>query len=347
MFYKVSLSLSLLALTAFLITGCQDHQNPAPPTPALTSTTLATGLKGLIGVETDSQGRVWITESGTGQNDGRVSMVGPNGTIYPAITGFDSEIFQGEPNGLNHLLFADGWLYILGSHSRLYKANVSGFQPGSAPVLASSLALEDKKQFLLDYKFTNDPSRFLKDTEDTHLYNMILGPDGALYFTDAGTNAIIRRSKTGDWSVVAEVPGIPSPLAPLPAFVESVPTGITFNGKDFIITTLLGFPFPANSALIYKMTTSGVLTTFPMKFTSLVDVENDGNGGMLVLQHGVFGPMGFMENTGKLIRTNGTTSTDLITGLNKATDLKVVDNHTAYLTTLEDGTSGILRKITF
>lgn len=329
---------------AILVTSClQDHQISGPSTPSLTSTTLAMGLPGIIGLDTDSQGRVWITQAGSGKNDGVVSMIGANGVAYPAITGFDSEVFGTEINGLNHLLFADGWLYILGSHSRLYKVNVTGFKPGDAPMMASGLVPEDKKQFLLDYNFTSDPGKFLSDTQDTHLYNMALGPDGALYFTDAGTNAIIRRSKTGDWSVMAEVPGIPSPLAPLPAFVESVPTGITFNGKEFLITTLLGFPFPANSAVVYKMSTSGVLTAYPKRFTSLVDVENDGNGGMLLLEHGVFGPMGFAANSGRLIRSDGTNSEVLLDKLNLPTDLKIADSHTAYLTNLP----GTIQKITF
>ena len=95
-------------------------------------------------------------------------------------------------------------LYILGSHSRFYKANVASFKPGDTPLLAKNLPVEDMKQFILDYKFA-------QDTEDTHLYNMTLGPNGDIYFTDAAANAIVRRTKAGAWSVFADVPGIKNP----------------------------------------------------------------------------------------------------------------------------------------
>ncbi|UFH53929.1 ScyD/ScyE family protein [Spirosoma sp. KNUC1025] len=336
--YKLNLSISLL--TALTIAGCQDHQIPSAP-PQLNVTTLASNLASPISVESDGKGRVFVIEQGTGKNDGRLSEITPDGKVYPIITGFHSEVFQGsELSGPDHILYANGWLYIL-TDKGLYTINVAAIKTGSPAIDASTLTPEFIQQWVINHNFTND-------TGESHLYNMVMGPDGALYITDAAANAIIRRSSTGALSVMAEVPSVanPNPAGPPPGppFIQAVPTGITFDGTNFRISTLIGFPFPVGTAVIYKMDLSGNLSVYQKGFTSLVDIENDGNGQSLVLRHGVFGAMGFGANTGQLIRANGTTSTVLLDNLNLPTDLKMSDSHTAYLTSLGNGT---VSKITF
>ena len=338
MFSKQTLSVSLLA--AFLITGCQDHQIPSSPS-NLTVTTLATGFKIPIGVETDGKGRIFVTEQGTGQNDGVVSEVTPDGKVYPIVTGLYS--FKRPDNELDatdHLLYSGGLLYILNAKG-LYTIDISTFKTGSTPIQAANLTPENIQKYVIDYTFT-------EDTGESHLYNMVLGPDGALYITDAAANAIIRRSKTGELSVLTPVPGIknPNPAGPPPGppFIQSVPTGITFDGHQFLISTLLGFPFPAGKALLYQMDLSGKIGVYQQSFNSLVDVENDGSGKPLVLEYAVFGPTGFMPNTGRLLRANGTSSDVLLDKLNMPTDVKIVDSHTAYITSMGDGA---LLKVTF
>lgn len=323
-----------------LLTACQDHQTTAPPVqPSLT--TITKGLVGLIGVDTDACGRVFVTEQGTGSNDGRVSEITPDGKVHPLITGLYSfKRADGELDATDHLKVVDEVLYILNPKG-LYTFNLASYKTGNAPVPASSLTPQNIQKFVIDYTFT-------EDTGESHLYNMVLGPDGALYFTDAAANAIVRRSKTGELSIVTAVPGItnPNPAGPPPGppFIQSVPTGITFDGKQFAISTLLGFPFPSGKALIYRMDLSGKLTVFQQTFNSMVDIENDGNGNYLVLEFAVFGPTGWTPNTGRLLRAKGASSDVLLNNLNLPTDLKIVDAHTAYLTSLGDGT---LSKITF
>ena len=114
---------------------------------------------------------------------------------------------------------------------------------------------------------------------------MTLGPDGALYFADAGANAIIRRSKTGDLSVLAEIPGVANPTPVGPPVVQSVPTGIVYDGQKFLISTLLGFPFPSGKAVIYQMDLSGKVSVYQQGFTSLVAVKpnSDATQGPLVV----------------------------------------------------------------
>lgn len=318
-----------------LLTSCEDHRIQVFET--IKVTPFATGLAGPLGLEKDTGGHIWVAEAGSGQNDGRISMLTPDGKAHPVITGFDSEIIlQGELNGLNHILFADGILYILGSNSRLYKANVTGFKPGNTPTQAKDLPVEDMKKFILDHKF-------VQDTEDTHLYNMTLGLGGDLYFTDAGANAIIRRTKAGVWSVFAVIPGIKNPTPVGPPFVESVPTGIVFDGQKFLISTLLGFPFPANAALIYQMDQAGVVSVYQGGFTTLVDINLTSDPGVLVVQHGVFGAMGFAPNTGQIRRVANNGSSVAVDGLNLPTDLVQMDAHTYYVS----GLDGSVKKVTY
>ncbi|AKD57909.1 ScyD/ScyE family protein [Spirosoma radiotolerans] len=328
-----------LFLTGSLLTGCQDHRIPTAVQPTIT--TLTTGLIAPIGVETDASGRIFVTEQGTGNNDARVLEITPDGKTHPLITGMYSfKRPDGELDATDHLLAANGMLYVLNAKG-LYTLDLTSFKTGDAPIPASSMTPENIQKFVIDYAFT-------EDTGESHLYNMTLGPDGALYFSDAAANAIIRRSKTGQLSVVTAVPGIanPNPAGPPPGppVIESVPTGITYDGKQFAISTLLGFPFPAGKALIYQMDLTGKLRVFQQTFNSLVDIENDGNGNYLALEFAVFGPTGFTPKTGRLLRAKGSSSDIIFDALNMPTDLKVVDSHTAYLTSLGDGT---LVKITF
>jgi hypothetical protein len=338
MLYKRLILSSLLA--GSLLAGCQDHRLTAPAV-QLTTTTLATGLVGLIGVETDTSGRVFVTEQGTGKNDGRLSEITPDGVVHPVITGLYSFLRpDGELDATDHLLVMNGVLYFLNPQG-LYSLNLATYKTGNAPIPASSLTPEPIQPSVIAYNFADD-------TGESHPYNMIPGPDGLLYFTDAAANAIIRRSKPGQFDVVTAVPGIPNPNPagppPGPPVVQSVPTGITYDGKQFAISTLLGFPFPAGKALIYRMDLSGKLTVFQQTFNSLVDIENDGNGNYLVLEFAAFGPMGWTPNTGRLLRAKGTSSDVLLDKLNMPTDLKLVDAHTAYLTSMGNGS---VSKITF
>lgn len=325
---------------ALLFAGCQDHRIPVS-TPTLTVSPLVSGFVDPIAVETDATGRIFVSEHGTGQNDGRISEVTPDGKVYPVITGLYSvKLPNNEIDAPDHLLAANGILYIL-TPKGLYTLNLDTYKTGNSPIPAASLTPENIQQFVINYNFT-------KDTGESHLYGITLGPDGAIYITDAAANAIIRRSSSGQLSVVAEVPGTanPKPAGPPPGppVVESVPTGIVYDGKQFAISTLLGFPFPAGKALIYHMDLTGKITTYQQTFTSLVDIENDGSGNYLVLEYATFGPTGFASKTGRLLRARGTTSDVLLDKLNFPTDLKVVDNHTAYLISIADGT---LSKITF
>ena len=66
-----------------------------------------------IGLTLDTKGQLWVTEAGTGKNDGSIVMITPQGTKTTAMTGFPSVIANGAIEGMSHPLFHDGKLYVL------------------------------------------------------------------------------------------------------------------------------------------------------------------------------------------------------------------------------------------
>ncbi len=321
------LALTSIALLIFF-TGCKKGHDD----PTFTLTTVASGLPGLIGIEADWHGNIWVTEMGTAHNDGKVVVIKPNGHKYDAVVNLSSIINEnsGEIQGTGHLLLDNGILYVL-SGNYMYKINVSGFKPGDTPIDAATQPFEDIGSFVNSYPFVNDAN-------DTHPYNLIKGPDGDIYISDAGANAIIHRKSAGHYSVLAEIPGFANPTPVGPPQVQGVPTGIIFDGHHFLVSTLTGFPFPAGQAVVYKVSLAGDVSVYQPGFTTLVDIADGNMYGHALLQHGTFGPTGFVPNTGSLILTNGSHSTTLTSTLNTPVGLKQVNGYTWYITSLGDGT---------
>ncbi len=124
--------ISLLPL--LLATGCLDHRELASPN-QLQVQDFASRLAAPLGLAVDDKGLLWVTEVAAG----KVSVITPDGKSYPVITGFSVALSpENTPDGLNHLIYRDGILYILhGVDEKLYKANVASFKPGDQPLTVS------------------------------------------------------------------------------------------------------------------------------------------------------------------------------------------------------------------
>jgi hypothetical protein len=273
-----------------------------------------------------------VTEVGTGNNDGKISMITEKGTKYTVIENFPSAINQQEnvAEGLNHLLAKDGVLWILHVSGQLYKFDLSTFKPGNMPVKASTLATENIGKFVLDYPFA-------EDTGESNPYNLTVGPDGDIFIADAAANAIIRRGKTGNLSVFATFPNIQNPLPFGPPMIHSVPTGIAFDGQRFFVSSLTGFPFPTGKARIYQVNLSGEVSVYKEGFTMLTDVTLDAKHQPVALQFAEFGPEGFKPNTGRLTRVAAQQNTLLVDKLNLPTSVAKRDAKTYYVNSLAEG----------
>ena len=213
-----------------------------------------------------------MTKVGTGNKDGKVSVIMPNGTKHVVIEGFFSVVdpLEGVVAGLNHLLVRDNMLWILHVDGFLYKLDLHSFQPGNTPLKPGDLEKENIGQFVLDYDFE-------QDAQESNPYNLTIGPERDLFIADAAANAIIRRNKSGQLSVFATIPDIENPTPVGPPMINSVPTGIAFNGQKFFVSSLIGFPFPEGKARIYQVDLQGKTTVYQDGFTSLVDVTLSAN----------------------------------------------------------------------
>ncbi len=99
-----------------------------------------------MGIETDQKGNIWVAETGTANNDGKVVVVAKNhGTAqaYDAIVNLSSikNALSGEEEGPAHLLFDHGTLYVLAG-DYLYTVNLMNFKPGDAQWTAPNFHLK-------------------------------------------------------------------------------------------------------------------------------------------------------------------------------------------------------------
>ncbi len=292
--------LSWCAFLVFLVVvGCEDNETEPiqEPTNFLASD-LAAGLKAPIGMALDDKGQLWVSEAGTGNNDAQVSVVAANGTVYPVITGFNSVVTTGAVQGMGHILFKEGKLYILnGDAGRLYIADVAGFKPGDPQIALSSLPSEDVGAYVKSLNLTNPLT--------SNVYHLTFGPKGDLYMVDAASNTIIKRDNSSRaLSLFARVPNV-TPTA------ESVPTGIVFDGNRFLVSAFSGAPFSTGIAKIFQVDQAGTITDYKTGFTTLTDIVLTPNNKPLVTEFSQFSltttPPGFVPLSGRVANEDGTT----------------------------------------
>ncbi|QNF34644.1 ScyD/ScyE family protein [Adhaeribacter swui] len=337
------LSFALLVGTS----GCDefyeivDEIKPKPPK----SKNVITGLHAPIGIEADNKDQLWITESGTGKslegiNDGQVSLITPDGQVYPVVQGFTSFVNDGAVVGLNNLLLRNGVLWILhGIEGRLYKLDITTFKPGDTPYHASDLKYEDLGTFIKNYEFT-------EDTNESNIYNLTIGPEGDFYIVDAAANAIIRReAETGKLSMFAFVPAVPYAGGELPG-AQSVPTGITFDGDKFLVSTFTGFPFPQKQAPIYEFDLQGNVSVYQTGFTSATDIVLGTDRHPIVVEYSAFNnqTFTFTPNAGSLVFSSRQKNVPVLTNLNFPTSIERSGLKTYYIVY---NTDGKIQKVNF
>lgn len=330
---KLTFLLSLMMLIG--TTGCDEFfdivDEVKPHKPQVTA--FATGLTAPLGLEADAKGQLWVTEAGTGlTDDGQLSLITPQGRVFPVVKGFPSSVSpEGAVFGLNHLLLKEGILWMVhGVEGKLYKLDISSFQPGDAPLQANDLEYEDIGSFVKDYVFEDD-------TDETDIFNLTIGPEGDLFIVDAAANAIIRRkANTGELSVFATIPPIDNPSGE-PAQVEAVPTGIVFDGQKFLVCSFTGFPFPPQKAAIYQVDLNGNTSVYQTGLSNLTDIELGIDRKPVVIEYGTWTGETFADNSGAMLRSTPQRNTPVVTGLNFPNSIKRTGPKTYYLAQTFDG----------
>ncbi|HEV7378302.1 MAG TPA: ScyD/ScyE family protein [Dyadobacter sp.] len=318
---KKLISTIVIASFTLLFIGCVDHQVPTTAPTKLSQVPFLAGLASPIGFALDDNENLWVAEAGTGADDASVSMFTPTGKKTTFLANLPSVFANGSIEGISHLLYRAGKLYILhGVSGMLYTADVSGFKTGDPAVKWSSLQVQDIGTYVKSLALTNPLN--------SNAYDLVHGGDDDLYIVDAGANAIIKRNKnTGELTKFAVFPKTMKGA-------EAVPTGIVYDGSSFIVTTLTGFPFAAGDAKIYKVDGLGHVSEYKTGFTTLTGLTLSADKKPVVIQYGVFG-MGFTPNTGKVLDENGNVLFDKV---NMPTDITRGSDNTYYLLSYKDGT---------
>jgi hypothetical protein len=101
-----------------------------------------------------------------------------------------------------------------------------------------------------------------------------------LYVVDASQN-VVRRvdANTGATTTLSTIGKVANPTPVGPPVIDPVPDSIHLRGSDLVVTTLTGFPFPAGSAKVLQVsTTGGAVTSLISGLTSAIDSAPLGGG---------------------------------------------------------------------
>lgn len=303
-------------------------------------TTYAEDIPTPIGIEIDVEGRLWVAQLGTANNDGSVSIVTTDGAVHPFLVGLPSTTLPtGEVAGTNHVYFdGDGNLVILQADgdsefsSALLLVDTTGFAPGDDPLTDASIHT------------TYDIGSFL-ETEgypESNPYTLAPGPDGDLYIVDAAANVIVRRADaSGDLDVFASFPDVPNETGVGPPMVDAVPTGIAWDEERFVVGSLTGFPFGNGAASVYEVDLDGTVSALQDGLTTIVDVGIDPrDGAILVLQHAEYSPPPppFLPNSGGVFRLREDGGRDTLAyGLNRPSGMRIAADGDVFVASLVDG----------
>jgi len=350
--------LRIVVLSCILIIGaCSKSDNPIQTAPVENSDppkesednndppneveyqmeTIVTGLIAPQGIEIDGQGRLWIAEQGTGQNDSQISVVDVNGQVHPFLINNPSAVEEESAGGAYHLLIEGDTLWaVVGGTSEvqegyLLKLDTSGFTPGDSPLVYSqNHVVADVAHLTLNHNFTHQ-------TNESNVFNLDLGPEGNIYMVNTAANAVIEYNRaTDNLGVLAELPTIANSSGVGPPMMDAVPTGILFQNGGFLVSTFVGFPFNEGDSRIFEVSLTGGNNTFADNFSGLVDMVDDGNKIYLV-EYGHFGSQGFQANTGKIIILEINVSTTIAENLNFPNGICIGGDDALYVTLMEGG----------
>ncbi|MBK9014383.1 MAG: ScyD/ScyE family protein [Saprospiraceae bacterium] len=195
--------LLLLATAIFMATFTLNAQ--------VTPTVVGAGfVNGLIGIEVDSVGNLWVAETGNGNDDGRITIIAPNGSQTTFMTGLPSSLnpFTGEIAGPSRTVqLPNNKVMVIvgeGTHTQaeaLLIVDKTNFNPSTPLTLANVEGTIKIGDFVHAQGFAQ-----------SNPYNLTWDANGNLLIADAGGNSIVKQDQvTGNLSIVATLAPFPNP----------------------------------------------------------------------------------------------------------------------------------------
>lgn len=274
----------------------------------VTPTVFAEGFpNGLIGVNVDADGNLWVSEVGSGNDDGQITIIDPDGNKTIFMSGLPStyNLAAGEVTGpfRTYQMSDNKVLIVVGEGPQakseaLLIVDKSSFTPGTPMTQADVLQTIKIGDFVHAQGFIqSDP------------YNVDWDAAGNIYIADAGANSILKWDvSTETLSIVKTLDGIPNPLPFGPPVMDPVPTKVLAKGDGtFHVCQLTGFPFIVGAAKVFNLDAAGNLSVFAEGFTCVTDMAFDPkDDNLCVGQFGIFGTvdssLNFMIGTASVIK---------------------------------------------
>jgi len=307
-------------------------------------TTVATGLRNPRGMTVTTDGTVYLAEAGNGGDtvcipgpEGNDVCFGTSGAITRIIGSSSERIVTGlpslaEPDGSraigahDALIGPDGMLYVLLGLGA--DPAVRAQLPPEAAHLGQLLriAADGTRTVIADlaaYETSHDPDGA---GPDSNPYAMLVDGDRFIV-VDAGANALLSVTMTGEITTLAVFPPFMAPAPPflgLPPGTEipaqAVPTSVA-KGTDgaYYVSELTGFPFPVGAARLWRVVPGQDPQIVSSGFTNLIDLTVEPDGSFTVLEitaHGLLAAQqGFVEGALGQVTADGTYVPILPTGL--------------------------------
>jgi hypothetical protein len=331
--------------------------NPADVQAGPIVTVVMSGLDNPRGLAFDSQGDLYVAEAGRGGSGPCVAIgaanycYGPTGAVSRLAQGVQTRVATGLPSialtggtraeGPNDIVLAGGSVYaITGLEAdpalRTQASEFSGF--GQLVQIASNGAWTFATDIAAHEAATNPDGGAV----DSNPFGLLATPAG-LVVADAGANALLSVSGSGQISTLAVLPPVQLPNG---TQTDAVPTALTV-GPDgaYYFGQLTGAPFVNGAASVYRLEPGQhTPTVFLTGFKTIVDLVFDPSGDLLVLEHSS-GPTG-LSAPGRLLEVapDGTRTT-ILDGLLRPVGLAIGPDGAFYVSTgaLSAGTGEVLR----
>jgi Secretion system C-terminal sorting domain len=321
--------LTLLFMAFFMVCDTQvQAQTPY--------TVIATQLKSPAGLEVDAANRLWLTQAGSGQNDGSVSILQANGSVLPVVTGLPSvfDTVVREISGAWHTLSLPNnqLAVVTGEGTSAYSGsvlffNLNGFTPG---VSAAKTAAMNTRQIAV--------STFMhsKGIANSNPFSATMDGSNNVYVADAAANTVAKFNAANVGTIVKTLPDFANPTPVGPPFINQVTTKIVARPDGgFYLATLTGFPFIEGKATIYAISTEGVVTPYKTGMSLITDLALDANTGdlyALQLASFSFQTFGFAPNSSKITRIKPDGSTQIVaTGFGPASGMALDQQGSLYV----------------
>lgn len=295
-----------------------------------------------VGIEWGPDSTILIAESGTGHDDGGVTLIHPSlGTlkVVDSIPSYFDTVTMEVMGPMRVQMLDDDKAAVFigevpgpyGSSILIY--DVSDFSLIGGPSLGPQDAIHQIKvgEYVLSQGY-----------EGSNPFSMV--HDGCdMYIVDAAANAIVKRNGlTGVLSIFAEFDQVNNPLPFGPPMTDAVPTKIVQDTSGFLVSSLTGFPFADGIANIYHVDMDGNVTVRDSGYTLVTDLIMDPEGdGFYALQFANFDGDSippFLNRSALITHTHADGNRDtVVSGFGASPGFLVNQDGTFYVTNIFEG----------